>query len=151
MQVRNSSTDALIMIYIYKFSQKLFHFFFFLQIDSLDDFENPPDQIIHALVETGFTKKLSKENKLQAITSIMLNSVILIRKAEIDQFSHGLGPILNEARMHPDIFKPLFVYVGDVDVTPKKFKSLLLDTNLDEILKGYFYKYIDCLGMLFLY
>lgn len=124
---------------------------FFSQIDSLDNFENIPDQIIDALVETGFTKKITKENKLEAITSIMLNSVILMRKAELDQFCQGLGPILNEARKHPDVFKPLFVHVGDVDLTPKKFKSLLLDTNLDDTLKGYFYNYIDHLGMLFLH
>ncbi|XP_028400610.1 G2/M phase-specific E3 ubiquitin-protein ligase-like [Dendronephthya gigantea] len=80
------------------------------QIDSLDNFENIPDQILDALVETGFTKKITKENKLEAITSIMLNTVILMRKAELDQFGQGLGPILNEAQKHPDVFKPLFVH-----------------------------------------
>ena len=139
---------------MHKFSLKIFNIFIFslyIQIDSLDDFENLPEQIIDALVETGFTKKLSKENKLEPITSIMLNSVILVRKAELDQFSHGLGPILNKARLYPEIFKPLFVHAGEVDLTPEKFRSLLLDTHLDDRLKGYFYKYIDHLGMLFLY
>ena len=88
----------------------------------MSDFENLSDQIINALAETGFTKKLTKENKLEAITNIMLNSVILIRNAEIDKFSHSLGPILNEARGHPEIFKPLFVHVSEVDLTPKSLK-----------------------------
>ena len=139
---------------MHKSSQKIFTvsiFSLYIQIDSLDHFENLPDQIIDALVETGFTKKLTKENKLKAITSIMLNSVILVRKAELDQFSHGLGPILGKARLHPEIFKPLFVHVGEVDLTPEMLKSLLQDTHLDDRLKGYFYKYIDHLGMLFLY
>ena len=113
---------------MHKSSQKIFTvsiFSLYIQIASLDHFENLPDRIIDALGETGFTKKLSKENKLEAIISIMLNSVILVGKAELE-FSHGLGPILGKARLHPEIFKPLFVHVGEVDFKPEKSKSLLL-------------------------
>ena len=113
MQVRETSTGTLTMINMYKFSQNnILQYSFFVWIDSLSDFANLSDQIINALVETGFTKTLTKENKLEAITSIMLNSVILIRKAEIDIFSHSLGPTLNEARVHPEISSPcLFMLV----------------------------------------
>ena len=62
----------------------------------MEDFDNIPTIINNALVETGFTKRLVKANKREAITSIMLNNVILSRKAELDQFSQGLGPVLRE-------------------------------------------------------
>ena len=113
------------------------------QIDALEDFDCISEGIIHSLVETGFTKMLSKTNKYEAISSIMLNSVILSRKAELDQFIEGLGPVIREAHYHSEIFKPLFVHSEDQVLSPELFQSLLLDRSLDPTMKGYFHKFID--------
>ena len=92
----------------------------------------------------GFTKRLSKESKLEAISSIMLNSVILTQKAELDQLAEGLGPVLVEARLHPDIFEPLFMHKEDLCITPEIFKNLLvLDRSLNSTMRDYLYNFID--------
>ena len=72
---------------------------------------------------------------------------MLSRKAELDQFIEGLGPVIREARCHPEIFKPLFVHSEDQVFLPELFKSLLLDRSLDPTTKGYFLKFIDEQGM----
>lgn len=74
--------------------------------------------------------------------SLMINSIITSRKAELDQFAQGLSPILTEARKVPEICRPLFVHDENMEeLNPEKIKSLLdmdlLESNLQEYLKMY--------------
>lgn len=118
-----------------------------VQIDNLEDFAAVPDRVSELLVQAGFTKQLSKDNKGGAMMSIMIHSLISSRKAELDQFALGLGPVLKAAKENPTVCKPLFVYDEEnCKVTPEKLKALLYEANLDDKLKGYFHDYIDSKG-----
>ena len=61
------------------------------------------------LIESGFPHSLSLENRFQAIASLVLHAVIFSRKAEVDQFIEGLGPLLQKIKDHPEKCEPLFV------------------------------------------
>ena len=75
-----------------------------------------------------------------------MHSVILSRKAELDQFAVGLGPVLGLAKKYPDVLKSLFVNCsepGSASVTPAAFKGLLVLEGLQDKGKEYFLEYID--------
>ena len=98
------------------------------------------------LAEAGFPKVLSVSNRLEAITALCVHSVILSRKAELDQFAVGLGPVLGLAKKYPDVLKSLFVNCsepGSASVTPAEFKGLLVFEGLQDKVKEYFLEYID--------
>ena len=84
--------------------------------------------------------------------AVMLHSVILSRKAELDQLSDGLGSLLCTVRDNREICKPLFVQEDDNNkVTKEKMMSLLVFTDqLSEQLKKFFIDYIEMKGKLFM-
>ena len=48
-------------------------------------------------------------NKLEAITSLCVHSVVVSRKAAVDQLACGLKPLLELAKKDPEMLKPIFV------------------------------------------
>lgn len=99
------------------------------------------------LIDAGFTKLLTKDNKGSAIISLMMNSIISSRKAELDQFAQGLDRVLKEARKVPEVCKPLFVYNKNVEkLTAEKFEALLHVHDLENNLKDYLHEYIGSKG-----
>ena len=69
------------------------------------------------LVDSGYTKVLHMVNKLEAITTLCVHSVILSRKGAIDQFAIGLKPLLELLKENPEFMKQIFV---------ETFKELLI-------------------------
>ena len=61
------------------------------------------------LIEAGLPHILTFENRFQAILTLCLHSVILLRKAELDQFISGLDPLINIMCKYPDLAAPLFM------------------------------------------
>ena len=104
-------------------------------------------EVHEVLVESGYTKVLNISNKLDAITTLCVHSVIFSRKAAIDQFAFGLKRILNIARKYPEELKVLFVNKeGNNDIDADKFKSLLEFEDVEPGLKEIFIKYIETEG-----
>ena len=98
------------------------------------------------LAEAGFPQVLSVSNKLEAITALCVHSVILSRKAELDQFAVGLGPVLGVAMKYPDMMKSMFVSCSEpasLSVTPAAFKDLLVFEDVHDKVKEYFLEYIE--------
>ena len=59
-----------------------------------------------------------------------MHSVILSRKAELDQFAVGFGPVLGVAMKYPDMMMSMFVSCSEptfLSVTPAAFKEYFLD------------------------
>ncbi len=101
------------------------------------------------LVNAGFCKMVSKANKGSAMMSLMITSIITSRKAELDQLSLGLGPVLKEARKNPEMCKRLFVYDESVnDLSPERATSLLYMDQLESNLQGYLKMYMENKGNL---
>ena len=99
------------------------------------------------LVQAGFCKRLNKMNKGGAMMSLMISSIITSRKAELDQFAIGLGPVLQEAKKFPEMCRRLFVYDGSMDtLSPQIVKNLLYMDQLESNLKEYLEKYIESKG-----
>ena len=79
--------------------------------------------------------------------SLMISSIVTSRKAELDQFAIGLGPVLEEARKFPELCRQLFVYDESTDdLTPERMKSLLYMGNLESNLQDHLNKYIEMKG-----
>ena len=73
-----------------------------------------------------------------------MHSVILSRKAELDQFAVGLGLVLGVAMKYPDMMKSMFVSCSEpasLSVTPAAFKDLLVFEDVQD--KEYFLQYIE--------
>ena len=75
------------------------------------------------LAEAGFPQVLSVSNKLEAITALCVHSVILSRKAELDQFAVGLGPVLGVAMKYPDMMKSMFVSCSEPVLHQQRLKT----------------------------
>ncbi|XP_068725046.1 G2/M phase-specific E3 ubiquitin-protein ligase-like [Montipora capricornis] len=76
---------------------------------TVDNIKEVYSEVQTLLAEAGFPQVLSVSNKLEAITALCVHSVILSRKAELDQFAVGLGPVLGVAMKYPDMMKSVFV------------------------------------------
>ena len=94
------------------------------------------------LVESGFPHFLSLENRFQAMTSLVLHAVILSRKAEVDQFMEGLGPLLQRIKNHPETFEPLFVAGACEPPLSEDLFSIVDYDDVDERMKEYFTRYV---------
>ena len=94
------------------------------------------------LIEAGFPHILTFENRFQAIMALCLHSVILSRKAELDQFISGLGPLINIVRKHPDLAAPLFVAGCATPPTSEEVLSLVKYEDVDDKHKEFFQKYV---------
>ena len=94
------------------------------------------------LVESGFPHFLSLENRFQAMTSLVLHAVILSRKAEVDQFMEGLGPLLQIIKNHPEKFEPLFVAGACEPPLSEDLFSIVDYDDVDERMKEYFTHYV---------
>ena len=57
----------------------------------MDNVDEVSSKVQTLLADAGFPQVLSMCNKLEAITALCVHSVILSRKAELDQFALGLG------------------------------------------------------------
>ena len=109
----------------------------------MEEFDNIPEDLVSALIDAGFTKRLNKENKGSAIVCLMFHCIIASRKAEAE----GMDRILQQARKYPDLCKPLFVYDEETNkLDPEKFKAILDTNDLEEKLKEYFFQYIESKG-----
>ena len=94
------------------------------------------------LIEAGFPHILTFENRFEAIMALCLHSVILSRKAELDQFISGLGPLINIVRKHPDLAAPLFVAGCATPPTSEEVLSLVKYEDVDDKHKEFFQKYV---------
>lgn len=114
------------------------------------DLQQLPSEVLELLADSGFTRVLSLSNKLDAITTLCVHSVIFSRKAAIDQLAFGLKPILDIAQKHSEELKGLFVNDGENNnIDADKFKSLLEFEDVENGLKEMFIKYIESEGMSF--
>ena len=98
------------------------------------------------LTEAGFPHLLSFENRFQAMTSLCLHAVFLSRKAELDQFMSGLGPLVNVIHEHPTIAEPLLVAGHGKPPTADDLLSLITYENVDDEHKEFFKQYISTEG-----
>ena len=94
------------------------------------------------LIEAGFPHILTFENRFQAIIALCLHSVILLRKAELDQFISGLGPLISIVRKYPDLAAPLFVAGRATPPTAEEVLSLVRYEDVDDKHKEFFQKYV---------
>lgn len=88
------------------------------------------------LIESGFPHALTFENRFQAMT----------RKAELDQFLIGLGPLVESIRQYPDVMEPLFVAACAKPPTADDLLSLVEFECVDDDLKQYFTRYVRAEG-----
>ena len=93
------------------------------------------------LTESGFPNMLTFENRFQAI-SLCLHSVFLSRKAELDQFMAGLGPLLNLIRKHPHLEEPLFVAGIAKPPTADQFLAIVEYEDVDGMHIDFFKQYV---------
>ena len=112
----------------------------------MDNVDEVSSEVQTLLADAGFSQVPSMCNKIEAVTTLCEHSVILSRKAELDQFALGLGPVLGLAKKYPDVMKSLLVSClepASASVTPAAFKSLLVFEEVQEKVKEYFPEYID--------
>ena len=88
------------------------------------------------LVEAGFPHILTIDNRFQAMTSLCLHSVFLSRKAELDQFMSGLGPLIKLVRQHPDQAEPIFVAGYSKTVSAEDILPLVDYEDVDSMTKN---------------
>ena len=84
------------------------------------------------LIEAGFPHILTFENRFQAILALCLHSAIRLRKAELDQFISGLGPLINIVRKYPDLAVPLFMAGHARPPTAEQVFSLVKYEDVDD-------------------
>ena len=94
------------------------------------------------LTEAGFPHVLTFENRLQAMTALCLHSVFLTRKAELDQFRTGLGPIVDIICKHPNNAKPLLQAGHNKPLTANEILPLVKFDDIDEKHKEFFQEYL---------
>jgi hypothetical protein len=99
-------------------------------------------EIRSLLVEAGFPYLLTFENRFQAMASLCLHSVLLSRKAELDQFMSGLGPLINLICKHPDQTEPLLVAGQAKSPSAEDLLSLVEYEEVDEVRKDFFKQYV---------
>lgn len=99
-------------------------------------------------METGFPHVLSLENRFQALTSLCLHGIILSRKAELDQFVCGMGPLVNIIKQHPKQMEPLFLAGSKKPPSAEEFLSLLEYENVNDLVKQHFIRYVQLPGKL---
>ena len=97
-------------------------------------------------METGFPHFLSIENRFQAMTSLCLHGIILSRKAELDQFMSGMGPLVDIIKQHPKKMEPLFLASSSKPPSPEDFLSLVQYEDVNDSLKQYFLCYVHLPG-----
>ena len=97
-------------------------------------------------METGFPHFLSLDNRFQAMTSLCLHGIILSRKAELDQFVSGLGPLVDVIKQHPKKMEPLLVAGTKKPLTAEEFLSLVEYEDVDDSLKQHFIHYVHLPG-----
>jgi hypothetical protein len=91
------------------------------------------------------------ENRHQAVFSLCLHSVIPSRKAELDQFIVGLGPIIESVRRYPEVMKSVFVGGEAKPPTAKEFMDLVVFENVDGLLQEFLQQYLVTEGKRLLY
>ncbi|CAB3994643.1 Hypothetical predicted protein [Paramuricea clavata] len=79
---------------------------------------------------------------LSKAISLVLHAVILSRKAEVDQFMEGLGPLLWKIKNHPEKFEPLFVAGACEPPLSEDLFSIVDYDDVDERMKEYFTRYV---------
>jgi hypothetical protein len=83
-------------------------------------------------------------NKLEAITSLCVHSVVVSRKAAVDQLACGLKPLLELSKKDPEMLKPIFVAgASSLELNSATFKSLLHFEDVELNVMNMFLKYID--------
>jgi len=75
--------------------------------------------------------------------------VILSRKAELDQFIDGLGPIVNLVGKYPDVMEPAFVEREAKAPTPQEFLNLTVFENVRVELQTFLQQYLENQGIRF--
>ncbi len=96
-------------------------------------------------METGFPHFLTLENRFQAMTSLCLHGILLSRKAELDQFVLGLGPLV-DIKQHPKKMEPLFLAGSEKLPTAEEFLSLVEYEDVNDSLKQHFIRYTHLPG-----
>ena len=94
------------------------------------------------LTESGFPNILTFENRFQAMTSLCLHSVFLSRKAELDQFMAGLGPVLDLVRKHPHLGEPLPVTGIAKPPNADEFLAIVEHEDVDDVHIDFFEQYV---------
>ncbi|CAB3995635.1 Hypothetical predicted protein [Paramuricea clavata] len=91
-----------------------------------------------------FDEVFSLLNLIGALSSLFAipASVILSRKAEVDQFMEGLGPLLQRIKNHPEKFEPLFVAGACKPPLSEDLFSIVDYDDVDERMKEYFTRYV---------
>ncbi|XP_028413666.1 G2/M phase-specific E3 ubiquitin-protein ligase-like [Dendronephthya gigantea] len=116
------------------------------KIDSIckeDDVKGVAGDVQQLLVETGFPHALSLENRFQAMTSLCLHGIILSRKAELDQFVCGMGPLVDIIKKHPKEIEPLFLAGTKKPLSAEEFLSLVEYEDVNDEVKQHFIRYVE--------
>ena len=113
-----------------------------MDIVKQDNVATVADDLQGLLIEAGFPNVLTYENRFQAIMSLCLHSVLLSRKAELDQFISGLGPLISIVRKHPDLAAPLFLAGSAKPPSAEEVLSIVEYENVDDKYKEFFQNYV---------
>ena len=76
------------------------------------------------------------------MTSLCLHSVFLSRKAELDQFMSGLGPVLDLIRKYPHLGEPLLVAGIAKPPTANEFLEIVEYEDVDDMHVDFFKQYV---------
>jgi hypothetical protein len=82
----------------------------------------------------------------EQMTSFCLHGILLSRKAELDQFVLGLGPLVDIIKQHPKTMEPLFLAGSEKLLTAEEFLSLVEYDNVNDSLKQHFIRYVHLPG-----
>lgn len=82
------------------------------------------------------------DNFFQAAMALCLHSVFLSRKAELDQFITGLGPVHSIIKQHPVLAEALFLVGKGKPLTAEEFLSLVVIQDVQPNIANFFNEYL---------
>ncbi|XP_062522350.1 G2/M phase-specific E3 ubiquitin-protein ligase-like [Corticium candelabrum] len=111
--------------------------------DSSPEFQSLVASLGEFIIAAGYTHKVTATNKADMVLKIFLHEIVLSRKAELDQLSVGLGPLMDLARRHPDKIRPLLTASASTPLTSGLFLNLVTyESTLSPNLKDCFVHYV---------
>ena len=115
--------------------------------DSSPEFQSLVASLGEFIIAAGYTHKVTATNKADMVLKIFLHEIVLSRKAELDQLSVGLGPLMDLARRHPDKIRPLLTASASTPLTSGLFLNLVTyESTLSPNLKDCFVHYVHHSG-----
>ena len=115
--------------------------------DNSPEFQSLVASLGKFIIAAGYTHKVTATNKADMVLKILLHEIVLSRKAELDQLSVGLGPLMDLARRDPDKIRPLLTASASTPLTSGLIMNLVTyESTLPPKLKDYFVHYVHHSG-----